>query len=318
MVMNLVKAVIVRYFALLQARLVTDDCPAWRHGFLTSHCLFRGTIQWPQVPVLQGQAEEILPAAREPTHLYVRRPHRCTFLAVAYSAHRAWSNAMAFTCPVAFFAITCQQDLKRTCTFSPLTILAYTFLYMVMHDVYFYMIHSTFHYKRLLYNWFHAMHHEYVYAMNVYCVGYAEVAENFFQVGVPWVAWTWIAGGNWFNWILPLSLVLFTTLIGHSGYRMSPLIAVFHPLVIPVVALTGKHMLTPGDHQVHHTHRRYNYGLFWRGMDKYYGTYRKCDVKAHDVTFWKKWHEKQQFDSEEGKRWLGRHNTKFTEVEWGF
>jgi sterol desaturase/sphingolipid hydroxylase (fatty acid hydroxylase superfamily) len=225
---------------------------------------------------------------------------------------------MAFTCPVALFTVTYQRDMQRTWSFSPIAVLAYTFLYMAIHDVYFYMIHSTFHSKRILYNHFHAMHHEYVYAMNVYCVGYAEVAENFLQVGVPWVVWTWIAGSNWFNWILPLSLVLFTTLVGHSGYRMSPLIAIFHPLVLPVVALTGRHMLTPGDHQVHHTHRRYNYGLFWRGMDKQFGTYRKCEVKAYDVTFWRKWHDAQQADSEEGRKWLGRHNTEFSEVEWGF
>ncbi|KAF3002692.1 hypothetical protein E8E13_009973 [Curvularia kusanoi] len=230
----------------------------------------------------------------------------------------AWSNAMAFTCPVALFAITCQKDMQRTRNFSPVAVLMYTFLYMIIHDIYFYMIHSTFHFKRFLYDYFHAMHHEYVYAMNVYCVGYAEIAENFLQVGVPWVLWTWIAGDNWFNWILPLSLVPFTTLVGHSGYRMSRLIAIFHPLIIPVVALTGKHMLTPGDHQVHHTHRRYNYGLFWKGMDKYFGTYRKCEVRAYDIAFWKKWHEAQQSESEQGKKWLGRHNTQFSEVEWGF
>lgn len=94
------------------------------------------------------------------------------------------------------------------------------------------------------------MHHEYVYAMNVYTVGYAEMLENSLQVGVPWIVWTWIAGDNWWNWLLPLSLVVFTTLVGHSGYRMNLWIAVFHPLVIPVIALTGRFMLTPGDHQV--------------------------------------------------------------------
>lgn len=94
------------------------------------------------------------------------------------------------------------------------------------------------------------MHHEYVYAMNVYTVGYAEMLENSLQVGVPWILWTWIAGANWWNWLLPLSLVVFTTLVGHSGYRMSLWIAIFHPLVIPAIALTGRFMLTPGDHQV--------------------------------------------------------------------
>lgn len=86
--------------------------------------------------------------------------------------------------------------------------------------------------------------------MNVFAVGYAELAENFVQVDVPWVVWTMLAGGNWWYWMAPLSLVLFTTLVGHSGYRMSPWIMCFHPLMVPVVALTGRLMLSPGDHQV--------------------------------------------------------------------
>ena len=121
---------------------------------------------------------------------------------------------------------------------------------MALHDIYFYLVHSTFHKSRPLYNQLHAMHHEYVYAMNVFTVGYAEVIENFIQVGIPWVAWTWIAGGNWWNWLLPLSLVVYTTLLGHSGYRMDYRLAVFHPLIIPVILLTGPIMLTPADHQV--------------------------------------------------------------------
>jgi len=121
---------------------------------------------------------------------------------------------------------------------------------MLLHDIYFYLVHRTFHTSRPLYAYFHAMHHEHAYAMNVFAVGYAELAENFVQVGVPWVVWTMLAGGNWWYWMAPLSLVLFTTLVGHSGYRMSAWIMAFHPLVLPVVALTGRLMLTPGDHQV--------------------------------------------------------------------
>ena len=94
------------------------------------------------------------------------------------------------------------------------------------------------------------MHHEYSYAVNVYMVGYAEMAENFIQVGIPWILWTHIASGNWWNWLLPLSLIVFTTLVGHSGYRMNYSMAFFHPLIIPFMLVSGKFMLTPGDHQV--------------------------------------------------------------------
>lgn len=65
--------------------------------------------------------------------------------------------------------------------------------------------------------------------MNIFAVGYAEVAVSFVQVGAPWRIRTTLAGSNWWYWTVPLPL------------------AVFHLLIFPVVALTWKHMLTPGD-----------------------------------------------------------------------
>jgi hypothetical protein len=41
-------------------------------------------------------------------------------------------------------------------------------------------------------------------------------------------------------WLAPLSLITFTMLVGHSGYRMSPLLIAFHPLVVPVVLVSGR------------------------------------------------------------------------------
>jgi len=81
--------------------------------------------------------------------------------------------------------------------------------------------------------------------MNIFAVGYAEVAVSFVQVGAPWRIRTTLAGSNWWYWTVPLPLAVFTTLVGHSGYRMSRY--TFHLLIFPVVALTWKHMLTPGD-----------------------------------------------------------------------
>ncbi|KAK0261257.1 hypothetical protein LTR35_017899 [Friedmanniomyces endolithicus] len=141
-------------------------------------------------------------------------------------------------------------DVQRSWSFQPLSVLLHTALYLVIHDIYFYEVHSSAHKFRFLYHYFHAVHHEFSYAMNCYIVGYAEISENFVQVGVPWILWTWIAGANWWNWLLPLSLIVFTTLVGHSGYKMSWEIAVFHPLVLPFVLMTGSSMLTPGDHQM--------------------------------------------------------------------
>lgn len=169
------------------------------------------------------------------------------------------------------------------------------------------------------------MHHEYSYAMHVYVVGHAELVENFIQVGVPFLLWTYIAGANWWYWLGPLSFVIFSTLVGHSGYRSHPILLVFHPLAAPIALASGGMLLTIGDHQMHHSHRRVNFGLFWRFWDKNFGSYRKCETRAHNHEFWLKWAETTRSAksddvqaSVQAKKWLGKNQVEFHEVEWGF
>ena len=181
----------------------------------------------------------------------------------------AWINGMSFTVPTALYAMYLQPDMERSFTFNPFYILGYMFLYMVMHDSFFYWCHRESHLIKPLYDWFHAMHHgkslscsplthvflgslgflEYSYSMTVFAVGHAEFSENFIQVGLPWLAWTAIAGHNWWYWTMPLSFVLYTTLLGHSGYRSNYYLLFFHPLALPVVLLTHRWLLNTGDHQ---------------------------------------------------------------------
>jgi sterol desaturase/sphingolipid hydroxylase (fatty acid hydroxylase superfamily) len=120
--------------------------------------------------------------------------------------------------------------------------------------------------------------------------------------------------------MLPLSFVLFTTLVGHSGYRSAYWLMIFHPFALPVALFSGKWLLNTGDHQMHHSRRRVNFGLFWNFWDKYSNTYMKCDIRAHNVDFWEKWAKNRENgeNSAQAKKWLGRHNVSFAEVEWGF
>jgi sterol desaturase/sphingolipid hydroxylase (fatty acid hydroxylase superfamily) len=216
-------------------------------------------------------------------------------------------NGVSFIGPCAllyFFFLDpslCNPDANRVdLSFNPFTFPVYLALYMIGHDFYFSEIHRHSHVNKFIYRVLHQMHHEYTHDMNGFAVGYAEIVENFLQVGVPWLAWTWFAAPNIWNWLLPLSLTLFTTIVGHSCYQMHPSIAVFHPLIVPLQLTVGKYMLTPGDHQVHHSHRRFNYGLFFRYCDQYHGTYRKCGVKAKNVEYWSK-----RFRAE-GKKYVAR------------
>jgi len=276
-------------------------------------------------------------------------------------ATTAWINSMSFTIPTAIYAyIYLKRDQPISFDFSITHMALYMGLYMLIHDAFFYWCHRTFHVVRPLYDRLHAMHHEYSYAMHVYIVGHAEIIENFLQVGLPWLAWTRIAGHNWLYWLAPLSFVLFSTLIGHSGYRSNPWLMLFHPFAAPIAIVSGPMMLTVGDHQMHHSHRRVNFGLFWRAWDKYMGSYAKCTTRAHDYEFWCKWaaavqaagtpevevaeksveaaagdktptattadkSDEAEAKAKEAKaikaqskKWLGKHQVEFHEVEWGF
>lgn len=53
-------------------------------------------------------------------------------------------------------------------------------------------------------------------------------------------------------------------------------------------------------------------------MDRLGGTYRRCEVRAHDVHFWRKWMENKAANTEQAKKWLGKNQVDFHEIEWGF
>jgi len=74
----------------------------------------------------------------------------------------AWLNALSFTAPVGLWAVLLQENLQRSFEFSFISVFGHILAYMVMHDAWFYLVHTTFHRTRPLYSYFHAMHHEYV------------------------------------------------------------------------------------------------------------------------------------------------------------
>ncbi len=67
-----------------------------------------------------------------------------------------------------------------------------------------------------------------------------------------------------------------------------------------------------------HSHRRCNFGLFWRLMDKWHGTYRRCEVRAHDIGFWRAWSQNKASNGDEARKWLRMDAVHFEQVEWGF
>ncbi|KAF8580206.1 hypothetical protein K439DRAFT_1619969 [Ramaria rubella] len=233
-------------------------------------------------------------------------------------------NAVAFISPAVFlyyFYLNPTKDPRSawlsparpmSFNFNPIEAIIYLVGYMFMHDTMFYYMHTHAHADKWMYKMTHALHHEYTHEMNLFTTAYAEAFENFYQTGTPWAIWTAISFHNFWLLNLPLTLNLTTTskspapdrvskanfrsaVLGHSGYKAHPSVhenalkryfAHLNPVLYVVQKLFGAHLLSPSDHQAHHSHRRYNYGLYFRWQDKWHGTYHRANMPSYPVDYW--------------------------------
>lgn len=135
------------------------------------------------------------------------------------------------------------------------------FIYLFIHDTYFYWTHRAMHHPKL----FRATH----------------LAHHRSRQPTPWAAFSfhpWEAAIS--AWILPaatffipihagvvLFLLVFMTLcsvVNHAGWEIAPQSWLAGPL--------GRHFITASHHNVHHTNYAANYGLYFRFWDYVMGT----------------------------------------------
>ena len=136
------------------------------------------------------------------------------------------------------------------------------FVYLTIHDTWFYWTHRAMHHWPALFRAAHAVHHE----------------------SRPPTAWAAMSFHPWealsAAWLIPLltflipihvaalGVVLFTmTFFGvtnHMGWEILPRRW--------VEGWLGRHLISASHHHVHHQHYRSNYGLYFRFWDKLCGT----------------------------------------------
>ncbi|KAF8526924.1 hypothetical protein BU17DRAFT_61899 [Hysterangium stoloniferum] len=219
--------------------------------------------------------------------------------------------------------------------FNPIEIIIYLVAYMLMQhlfaelisclensDTMFYQMHTHAHSNKWVYKVTHALHHEYTHEMNLFTTAYAEAFENFYQTGTPWAMWTALSYHNFWLLNLPLYLNLTTTILGHSGFKSHPCFVQLNPLLYVVTKIFGVHLLTPSDHQVHHSQRRFNFGLYFRWQDKWHGTYQRAKTPSYKIDYWMKALKSGEYQAH-GKAAAidGKHQKvqlQFEETSWGF
>jgi sterol desaturase/sphingolipid hydroxylase (fatty acid hydroxylase superfamily) len=135
------------------------------------------------------------------------------------------------------------------------------FIYLAIHDAYFYWSHRAMHHPKL----FHAMH----------------LAHHRSRNPTPWAGFSFHPWESIISaWPLPLAaffipihvgavffLLIFMTVVSitnHAGWEILPRGM--------VKGLFGRHVISATHHNVHHTDYHANYGLYFRFWDRVMGT----------------------------------------------
>ncbi|KAK9785853.1 hypothetical protein WJX73_001888 [Symbiochloris irregularis] len=182
------------------------------------------------------------------------------YVILYWSVARSWGGADGFGRKMSL-----DIDLTYICLF--------TWAAMVVHDAWFYLVHSGFHWHKPLYTKFHALHHSNGACISALGTAYGEAVD----VGLCFVAFHailfWVLKGLP-SWNLPAVVVLIsfevaTNVTGHCGYQL-PLW--LHALVTGGVGLTP-FAATSRTHYIHHLDPRVNKGLYFTWWDRLAGTY---------------------------------------------
>lgn len=148
-------------------------------------------------------------------------------------------------------------------------ILPLIFLYIIFHDLYFYILHRFLHLKWCLRH-IHYIHHQ---------SHISSVWTSYSFHPLEWFMYTWVVVIFFFfplNIFALLASVLyndFLTILWHSWKEN------FSPKVLKRNKVF-QYIATPTYHDLHHSHSKWNYWLYFLYLDKYFDTY---DKKHKDI-----------------------------------
>ncbi|CAM6023940.1 unnamed protein product [Sphagnum balticum] len=158
----------------------------------------------------------------------------------------------------------------------------FTWTVMVLHDAYFFTVHTLMHKFKLVYRRIHQWHHVTNGDLTVYSTAFGDVLDIAFTF-TPFYACLLLYVFLQPSWDLLHMLMLgwavyCVNMMGHSGYKL--------PAWIYVPASSGV-LLTPyaqrpRHHYIHHLDPRYNRSLYFTWCDRLTGTFREHHPKVLD------------------------------------
>lgn len=187
--------------------------------------------------------------------------------------HMGMSNTLWAECRHGYFN-------RSSFSFDFLGGFLFTWTVMVLHDAYFFTVHTLMHKFKLAYRRIHQWHHVTNGDLTVYSTAFGDVLDIAFTF-TPFYACLLLYVFLQPSWDLLHMLMLgwavyCVNMMGHSGYKL--------PAWIYVPASSGV-LLTPyaqrpRHHYIHHLDPRYNRSLYFTWCDRLTGTFREHHPKV--------------------------------------
>ena len=157
----------------------------------------------------------------------------------------------------------------------------FTWCVMILHDAYFWLVHTCMHYFKTLYCTLHQKHHATGGDITVFNTAHGEIWDvgltitPFYMMLFLWVHCTRI--WNPLYYMLLLFAINNVNLMGHCGYDLPPW--VYGPASLGALLFPGAQR--PLHHYLHHIDPRVNRALYFTWWDKLTSTYLDVHPKLH-------------------------------------
>ncbi|KAJ7555335.1 hypothetical protein O6H91_05G032900 [Diphasiastrum complanatum] len=161
----------------------------------------------------------------------------------------------------------------------------FTWVIMILHDAYFWVVHTVLHKFKSLYTLIHQGHHSTSGDITVFSTAFGEfldlaVTITPFYSGV--ILWIYLQP----NWN-PLGLIFLAwamhgvNLMGHCGYDLPAWVYIPGSLGVLLTPLAQR----PKHHYIHHLDPRFNRSLYFTWWDRLAGTFKAYHPKIVEPTY---------------------------------
>ena len=191
-----------------------------------------------------------------------------------------------YVCILHVCMYVCRDAYYKKCrpSFDIVGGLTFTWSLMVLHDAYFWLVHTSIHRFKFMYRNVHQLHHSTGGDITVFSTAYGEVLDVALMI-TPFYSlvmyWVYKYSGEWnpFHFALAMFAVNNVDMMGHCGYHLPPWL--YGPASLGVLFTPLAQQ--PLHHYIHHLDPRLNRSLYFTWWDRLGHTYGDTHPKVVDL-----------------------------------